>query len=150
MIVSSVWAGSLHPCAGHFIAEHYLWDGLEQETYSYYGPPNVLAFNVGYHTENHDAPSIPWTRLPALPALAPEFYDTIASHLYGLTSSYTAVKVEIRNNAFSTFCLLPVLLPPVVNWPYESRPVQITSPRHMPETANIQSLSASAIPGALV
>lgn len=100
LIMSSFFAGSLHPCAGHFIAEHYLWDGLEQETYSYYGPLNVLAYNVGliadfpllrqfltwfcsqvgYHNEHHDFPSIPWTRLPALRALAPEFYDTIPSH----------------------------------------------------------------------
>ncbi|PVF91901.1 hypothetical protein CPB86DRAFT_745030 [Serendipita vermifera] len=80
LVMSSFFAGSLHPCAGHFIAEHYLWDGLEQETYSYYGPLNILAYNVGYHNEHHDFPSIPWTRLPALKALAPEFYDTIPSH----------------------------------------------------------------------
>ncbi|KAK7025362.1 sphingolipid delta-4 desaturase [Paramarasmius palmivorus] len=80
LIMSSFFAGSLHPCAGHFIAEHYLWDGLSQETYSYYGPLNALAYNVGYHNEHHDFPSIPWTRLPALRALAPEFYDTIPSH----------------------------------------------------------------------
>ncbi|KAK7059664.1 sphingolipid delta(4)-desaturase [Favolaschia claudopus] len=80
LIASSFFAGSLHPCAGHFIAEHYLWDGLEQETYSYYGPLNVLAYNVGYHNEHHDFPSVPWTRLPALRALAPEVYDTLPSH----------------------------------------------------------------------
>lgn len=96
--MSSFFAGSLHPCAGHFIAEHYLWDGMEQETFSYYGPLNVLAYNVsfmlewgvaslisshlqvGYHNEHHDFPSVAWTRLPALRALAPEFYDTIPSH----------------------------------------------------------------------
>ncbi|KAF9003349.1 dihydroceramide delta(4)-desaturase [Cyathus striatus] len=79
-IMSSFFAGSLHPCAGHFIAEHYLWDGLPQETYSYYGPLNLLAYNVGYHNEHHDFPSVAWTRLPALRALAPEFYDTIPAH----------------------------------------------------------------------
>jgi sphingolipid delta-4 desaturase len=78
--MSSFFAGSLHPCAAHFIAEHYLWDGQEQETYSYYGPLNYLAYNVGYHNEHHDFPSIPWTRLPKLRALAPEFYDSIPSH----------------------------------------------------------------------
>lgn len=35
---------------------------------------------VGYHNEHHDFPSVPWTRLPALRKLAPEFYDTIPSH----------------------------------------------------------------------
>ncbi|EJU06151.1 dihydroceramide delta-4 desaturase [Dacryopinax primogenitus] len=80
LIMSSFFAGSLHPCAGHFIAEHYVWDGLNQETYSYYGPLNVLAYNVGYHNEHHDFPSVAWTRLPALKALAPEYYDTLPSH----------------------------------------------------------------------
>ncbi|PIL27729.1 hypothetical protein GSI_10882 [Ganoderma sinense ZZ0214-1] len=80
LLASSFFAGSLHPLSGHFIAEHYVWDGLEQETYSYYGPLNILAYNVGYHNEHHDFPSVAWTRLPALRALAPEFYDTIPSH----------------------------------------------------------------------
>ena len=35
---------------------------------------------MGYHNEHHDFPSIPWTRLPALKALAPEFYETLPSH----------------------------------------------------------------------
>ncbi|CAL1708763.1 unnamed protein product [Somion occarium] len=80
LLASSFFAGSLHPLSGHFIAEHYLWDGLAQETYSYYGPLNVLAYNVGYHNEHHDFPAVAWTRLPALRELAPEFYDTLPSH----------------------------------------------------------------------
>ena len=35
---------------------------------------------MGYHNEPHDFPSIPWTRLPALKALAPEFYEPLPSH----------------------------------------------------------------------
>lgn len=71
LLFSSFFAGSLHPCAGHFIAEHYLMagekdvalvrgaernadvqDGLEgirelsQETTSYYGWLNALCYNV--------------------------------------------------------------------------------------------------------
>ncbi|OBZ78399.1 Dihydroceramide delta(4)-desaturase [Grifola frondosa] len=80
LLASSFFAGSLHPLSGHFIAEHYIWDGLDQETYSYYGPLNILAYNVGYHNEHHDFPAVAWTRLPALRALAPEFYDTLPSH----------------------------------------------------------------------
>lgn len=35
---------------------------------------------VGYHNEHHDFPSIPWSRLPALRAAAPEFYDVLPRH----------------------------------------------------------------------
>lgn len=88
LILSSFFAGSLHPCAAHFIAEHYLMNdvqpnsvqSLAQETTSYYGWLNVFCYNVGYHNEHHDFPSVPWTRLPALRALAPEFYDTLPRH----------------------------------------------------------------------
>ncbi|WVQ95508.1 hypothetical protein IAU59_002605 [Kwoniella sp. CBS 9459] len=101
LIMSSFFAGSLHPCAAHFIAEHYLMEGplptastrpkgmsdedwlikgLAQETTSYYGWLNILCYNVGYHNEHHDFPSVPWIRLPQLRAIASEYYDPLPSH----------------------------------------------------------------------
>lgn len=109
LILSSFLAGSLHPCAGHFIAEHYVFSRPEPasasavasskpsgttgsgasnvdpltpipETYSYYGPLNLLTYNVGLHNEHHDFPAIPWTRLPVLRRVAKEFYDELPSH----------------------------------------------------------------------
>jgi len=70
---------SMHPSAGHFIAEHMVFKG-EAETYSYYGWLNLVTFNVGYHNEHHDFPGVPWTRLPAIKAMCPEFYDNIPCH----------------------------------------------------------------------
>lgn len=92
LIMSSFFAGSLHPCAGHFIAEHYVFNPQPKsaheasnlipvpETFSYYGPLNLLTYNVGLHNEHHDFPAIPWTRLPVLHEVAKEYYADLPHH----------------------------------------------------------------------
>ena len=77
--LSTLFGLGFHPLGGRWIAEHYVIHE-EQETYSYYGPLNIPAFNVGYHNEHHDVMTIPWKNLPKLRALAPEYYDNLLVH----------------------------------------------------------------------
>jgi sphingolipid 4-desaturase/C4-monooxygenase len=77
--LSTFFALGLHPLGGRWIQEHYVTkEG--QETYSYYGPLNLLTFNMGYHNEHHDFLNIPWVNLPKLKKLAPEFYEPLKSY----------------------------------------------------------------------
>lgn len=48
-----------------------------QPTSSYYHWLNRLTLNHGLHTEHHDLAGIPWSRLPKLREIAPEFYDDL-------------------------------------------------------------------------
>jgi len=80
LLASFFFSVGLHPLGARWIQEHYLTHDEEQETFSYYGVLNVVAFNVGYHNEHHDFPSIPWNKLPQIKKTAPGYYDSLKSH----------------------------------------------------------------------
>lgn len=86
-------SGSIHPCASHFIAEHYVFT-KDAETHSYYGCLNYLCFNVGYHNEHHDFPNVAWSALPKLHSLAQEEYKALPYH-----KSWTKVLWSFINNS---------------------------------------------------
>lgn len=88
LVAGTLLGMGLHPVAGHFIAEHMVFeDGFE--TYDYLGPLNFITYNVGYHNEHHDFPNIPGSRLPQLRAMAPEYYENLPSY-----TSWTMVIVN--------------------------------------------------------
>jgi sphingolipid delta-4 desaturase len=81
LVLALFFSIGLHPLGARWIQRHYLVGEGDQETFSYYGKLNLLTFNVGYHNEHHDFPSVAWNRLPQLRAMAPEFYDDLAAHM---------------------------------------------------------------------
>lgn len=87
LITGTLLGLGLHPSAGHFIAEHYEFVA-GHETYSYYGPANFFNFNVGYHNEHHDFPRVPWSKLPMVRAMAPEFYDNLPCYTSYVTEVF--------------------------------------------------------------
>lgn len=77
LLLSGLFAFGAHPVGMRPYAEH-LDQRPGQPTNSYYGPLNLLSFNVGYHVEHHDVPAIPWNRVPELRRRAAPFYDHLA------------------------------------------------------------------------
>ena len=39
-----------------------------------------MFLNIGYHNEHHDFAQVPWSKLPMIKAIAPEFYEPLAAH----------------------------------------------------------------------
>lgn len=98
LVASFFFSIGLHPLGARWIQEHYLV-APPQETYSYYGPLNKLAFNVGYHNEHHDFSYVPWVNLPKIRAIAPEYYNNIVYH-----TSWTKLLLKfIFDNEMSLF-----------------------------------------------
>jgi sphingolipid 4-desaturase/C4-monooxygenase len=79
LFLSFLFSIGFHPLGARWIQEHFLVKP-PQETYSYYGPLNIVALNVGYHNEHHDFPSVPWNRLPEIRKTAPGFYNNLYYH----------------------------------------------------------------------
>lgn len=82
LLASTLVALGPHPLAGRWLAEHYVFFP-GQQTSSMYGWANRLAFNVGYHTEHHDLPSVPWIALPRITELAPALYRQPSHRSWG-------------------------------------------------------------------
>jgi sphingolipid delta-4 desaturase len=79
LVLSTLAGVGFHPVGARWVQEHYSFNS-GQETYSYYGFMNRVAFNIGYHNEHHDLVRVPWVHLPRIKAIAPEYYDYLYAH----------------------------------------------------------------------
>ena len=80
LLASMFFSVGLHPLGARWVQEHYMTSDDVQETHSYYGPLNTIAFNVGHHNEHHDFPSVPWNNLPKVRAAGAKWYNGIPYH----------------------------------------------------------------------
>jgi len=88
----SFWfsVGGLHFLSARWLQEHFAF-APGQGTFDYYGPLNAVALNIGYHNEHHDFHEIPWSRLPQLRAMAPDFYDNQIFHRSWVALMFTFI-----------------------------------------------------------
>ena len=97
--LSTMFSIGLHPLGARWIQEHFVVKP-GQETYSYYGPLNKVMFNVGFHNEHHDLMMVPWSKLPEVKRIAPEFYDSLYAH-YSYTKLLFKFIFDPRLNLYS-------------------------------------------------
>ncbi len=91
-LVSALFmTGWLHPMMFGLILSnsHFHGHRVYQPSSSYYGWLNRITFNFGLHTEHHDLEAIPWSMLPRVRKIAPEFYDSLVQ-----TPSYARLAMQ--------------------------------------------------------
>jgi len=98
LFISFFFGIGLHPLGARWVAEHYAIHP-DQETYSYYGCLNFVCFNIGFHNEHHDFPTIPWNLLPTLKKIAPEYYVNLRTH-----KSYVRLLIDFICKPEFTLC----------------------------------------------